>query len=219
MTKPIKSIEEVIEKHKEDQMKKGCGNPCCGEPYVDNELLSQTIKDYIHKDSVGGLDEENLVKVVSKAFYDNGYGGSNTVCPECHIDDFVHVEWCSLADKPLDIVIAKAISSKFSKPKGRELDTDRIWDIVHENRLLQNDEGMIEIEFHLYNRHLENLCEILSTFSKPEIVYPERKECLSPIENCFSFLSKNEKHGLCDNCKFNKALDEVKRLNNGGSDE
>jgi hypothetical protein len=32
---------------------------------------------------------------VSKFLNNNGYGNLS-VCPECHVDDFVHVETCSL---------------------------------------------------------------------------------------------------------------------------
>ena len=56
---------------------------------------------------------DKIAEVVSKAFYDNGYGASPTVCPECHVDDFTHVEGCSFIGKELDIVIAKAIEEKF----------------------------------------------------------------------------------------------------------
>ena len=57
---------------------------------------------------------DKISEIVSKAFYNNGYGGSPTVCPECHVDDFTHVEGCSFIGKELDIVIAKAIKKEFN---------------------------------------------------------------------------------------------------------
>lgn len=55
------------------------------------------------------IDETQIEEVIQKAFYENGYGASPTVCPECKVDDFCHTEGCSYIGNELDIVIAQAI--------------------------------------------------------------------------------------------------------------
>lgn len=64
------------------------------------------------------LNKKELISTITKAFYDNGYGATPTVCPECHVDDFTHIEGCSNIGKELDIVISEAIMTLQRKNKN-----------------------------------------------------------------------------------------------------
>ena len=50
-----------------------------------------------------------LMMAIEKAFYDNGYGASSTVCPECRVDDFCHTVGCSFIGRKLNVKIAEAV--------------------------------------------------------------------------------------------------------------